>query len=105
MDPRVERVHEQIERMVTQMNKALGLDPADYSRRVSFGYIGNVDPSGSNDDRAWYVFLPHPGRVGTDADCLGSGHRTDDYAGAVRTAAMVSGALRFARWRAENPTL
>lgn len=44
---------------------------------LSFGYIGNVgvDRSGPFDDRSWYVFLPHPGRVGTPADCVG-GYRT-----------------------------
>jgi len=44
---------------------------------VSFGYIGNcgVDRSGPFDDRSWYVFLPHPGRVGTPRDNVG-GYRT-----------------------------
>lgn len=37
---------------------------------VSIGYIGNCERWG--DDRSWRVFLPHPGRVGTSADCLGS---------------------------------
>lgn len=40
---------------------------------ISFGYIGNVgvDRSGSYDDRSWYVFLPHPGRVGGYIDRVG----------------------------------
>lgn len=37
---------------------------------VSIGYIGNVYLDGT-DDRSWRIFLPHPGRVGTSADCLG----------------------------------
>ena len=41
---------------------------------ISFGYIGNVDRWG--DDRSWYVFLPHPGRVGTMLDRVG-GYSTD----------------------------
>jgi hypothetical protein len=41
---------------------------------VTFGYIGNsgVDRSGPFDDRSWRIFLPHPGRIGTYADCVGS---------------------------------
>ena len=48
---------------------------------VTFGYIGNcgVDRSGPFDDRSWYIFLPHPGRVGTYEDRIG-GFRTSDLA-------------------------
>jgi len=42
---------------------------------VSYGYIGNVWGDGT-DDRAWYIFLPHPNRVGTTADSIG-GYDTD----------------------------
>ena len=35
---------------------------------VTFGYLGNCDVCGGWDDRIWYVFLPHPGRVGTYSD-------------------------------------
>lgn len=46
---------------------------------VTFGYIGNCgsDRSGRFDDRSWYIFLPHPGRVGDYSDRLG-GYRTQD---------------------------
>lgn len=37
---------------------------------VTMGYIGNIYADGT-DDRAWSIFLPHPGRVGTEADRLG----------------------------------
>lgn len=45
---------------------------------ITFGYIGNVgvDRSGPFDDRSWYVFLPHPGRIGTYADRVFVGHKT-----------------------------
>jgi hypothetical protein len=48
---------------------------------VTFGYIGNcgVDRSGPFDDRSWYIFLPHPGRVGDYSDRVG-GYRTRDLA-------------------------
>ncbi len=43
---------------------------------ATFGYIGNCEmrPNGDYrfDDRAWSVFLPHPGRVGTYDDRIGS---------------------------------
>jgi hypothetical protein len=81
-------------------------DPADVCRRRvatlaeltgaewTFGYIGNV--SGARDDRRWYAFAPHPGRVGT----------ADDRIGGVPTeklgdlATMLAGALALARVQA-----
>lgn len=41
----------------------------------SYGYIGNVDHK--TDDRAWFIFAPHPGRVGTPKDRIG-GFSTED---------------------------
>ncbi|CAB4189613.1 hypothetical protein UFOVP1196_4 [uncultured Caudovirales phage] len=40
---------------------------------ITFGYIGNcgVNRNGPFDDRSWYIFLPHPGRVGTSDDRVG----------------------------------
>lgn len=38
---------------------------------VRVGYIGNVYPDG-RDDRAWSIFLGHPGRVGGMEDRIGS---------------------------------
>jgi hypothetical protein len=65
---------------------------------VSFGYIGNCDGAGY-DDRLWYLFLPHPGRVGTSLDRIG-GFRTDDEEGARRcfyeVAGFVKGHARYA---------
>lgn len=46
----------------------------------TFGYIGNVD--GAHDDRSWFAFRPHPGRVGTSDDRIG-GHSTEDLDGLV----------------------
>jgi hypothetical protein len=42
---------------------------------ITFGYIGNVERWG--DDRTWYVFLPHPGRVGDREDAVGLGTNFD----------------------------
>jgi hypothetical protein len=38
---------------------------------ITFGYIGNCERWG--DDRSWEIFLPHPGRIGTYADCVSLG--------------------------------
>lgn len=57
----------------------------------TFGYIGNVTPL--RDDRGWYAFRPHPGRVGTSADRIG-GHGTDEL---DKLANVLSGALAMAR--------
>ncbi len=38
----------------------------------TFGYIGNCGTGPySFDDRSWFAFRPHPGRVGTHKDCIG----------------------------------
>lgn len=57
----------------------------------TFGYLGNCDHR--RDDRAWYAFRPHPGRVGTYDDRIG-GVRTDQLSDLVPT---LSGALKMAR--------
>jgi hypothetical protein len=54
---------------IAECNAALGL--TDAKHKVTFGYLGNVAPNGSNDQRSWMVFLPHPGRVGRYEDHLG----------------------------------
>lgn len=56
----------------------------------TFGYIGNLTPHG--DDRGWFAFRPHPGRVGTSADRIG-GVGTDDLESLVP---VLRGALRMA---------
>lgn len=38
---------------------------------VTFGYIGNFERG--RDDRSFYIFLPHPGRVGTYEDSVSLG--------------------------------
>lgn len=62
----------------------------------SIGYIGNVTPA--RDDRTWYAFAAHPGRIGTSADRIG-GVATDDLA---TLATMLSGALALARVQANQ---
>jgi len=46
---------------------------------VSYGYIGNfwTDGRPDPDDRAWYIFLPHPDRIGTASDRIG-GYATNE---------------------------
>jgi hypothetical protein len=78
-----------IERLVKLLNEAIG-------GGVTFGYIGNVERWG--DDRSWMVFLPHPGRVGTDGDHIG-GFSTNDDEGAWLTVAQLQGALKMAKYR------
>lgn len=68
-----------IESHVETLNKTLGFDTGWENRvKVTFGYIGNLTPR--HDDRLWSVFLPHPGRVGTENDRVGS-VRTGDVDG------------------------
>jgi hypothetical protein len=51
---------------------------ADFiSTGISYGYIGNVWHSPYQDDRVWYFFAPHPGRVGTYADRRGGFDNAD----------------------------
>lgn len=51
---------------------------------VTFGYIGNCGVArwGKFDDRRWYLFLPHPGRVGTPHDSVG-GYSTESLGNMV----------------------
>ena len=75
-----EAARDAVQAAVDALNVARGIDPTDYNdrTRVTFGYIGNLE--GRKDYRCWYVFLPHPGRVGTSADSIG-GIATDDTDG------------------------
>ena len=69
-----------------ELNAALGL-AADAPHRVTVGYIGNGRLTSTGwdlSDVRWYVFLPHPGRVGTDADSVG-GWSTGSLEGIVAT--------------------
>ena len=79
------------------------MQPADRCQRLvemiseatgepwTFGYIGNVERR--RDDRAWYAFRPHPGRVGTAEDRIG-GVATEDLSTLAIT---LAGALKMAR--------
>lgn len=81
---------------VKMLTVELGLDPADWDGpKVSFGYIGDLTNRG-DDYRTWYVFLPHPGRVGTNEDSFG-GFSTGDVAGARACLGMVNAAIKVAR--------
>lgn len=87
-----DRVIDAINRVMNELNKMINGD-------ATFGYIGNL--SQFRDDRAWYVFLPHPGRVGTAEDRLG-GFSTGDINGARHTLTALSGALTMTRYLRAN---
>jgi len=66
-----------------ELNELLGL--TNERHKASFGYIGNgrLGPDGWNlDDCLWSIYLPHPGRVGTSEDRLGS-ITNNDVAGLI----------------------
>lgn len=44
---------------------------------ITFGYFGNCESWG--DDRTWYIFLPHPGRVGKYGDGVSLGRSSQLY--------------------------
>lgn len=57
---------------VAELNALLGLTDAEH--KVTFGYIGNGKLSANGwdlSDCRWSVYLPHPGRIGTDHDRVG----------------------------------
>jgi hypothetical protein len=68
----------------------------------TFGYIGNCSgipgTPAWRDDRSWFVFAPHPGRVGTHEDSFG-GVRTEDLAELLP---LISGAIALARIQARK---
>lgn len=76
--------HERCTRIVEMIAAATGDE-------WTLGYIGNVDRHG--DDRPWFAFRAHPGRVGTAADRIG-GLDLEDLA------PVLSGALQMARMQA-----
>lgn len=89
---------------VAALNEALGYsDTAWDAIRVTVGYVGNcamtqdADGFPAYDDRRWYVFLPHPGRVGTDEDRLTWGWATRDADGWQRAIDTATAATRVAR--------
>ena len=76
--------YERCQRLTERLAHATGED-------WTFGYLGNL--TARRDDRWWYAFRPHPGRVGRAHDNIG-GVATSDLG---RLAEMISGALQFAR--------
>lgn len=86
--------------IAARLDKVAGLLSEALGADVRCGYIGNCsgipDTPAWRDDRSWSIFLPHPGRVGTDADRIGC-VRTEDLAELLPLAAA---ALKLARWNA-----
>jgi hypothetical protein len=67
---------------------------------ITFGYIGNIERWG--DDRAWAVFLPHPGRVGGTGDSVALGETADLPKAAANWASIVSAARKRYHFCARN---
>lgn len=68
---------------IEELNRELGLT----EHKITFGYIGNgkLTPKGWDlSDCQWFVFLPHPGRVGRAEHRLG-GFETGSLEGIVAT--------------------
>ena len=63
---------------------------------LTFGYIGTAGHF--HDDRSWRVFAPHPGRIGTRADCFGD-HATDELDALLLAVA----SERFLHWVNKTP--
>lgn len=69
--------YESCQRLVKVLSSKTGID-------WTFGYLGNCSGSENTpafrDDRTWYAFAAHPGRVGTEVDRIGgfSTDRLDD---------------------------
>lgn len=78
-------VVEKCERLVTRLSATSGI-------AFKFGYIGNCDGRGY-DDRGWYAFAAHPGRVGNADDRIG-GYRTSELAELIP---VLQGALEMAK--------
>lgn len=60
---------------------------------ITFGYLGNVESWG--DDREWYIFLPHPGRVGKYGDGVSLGHTNHGYIAVGQWAGLEAQAREF----------
>ena len=87
---------------IAALNALLGLTDADHSHQVTFGYIGNGRMTSTGwdlSDCRWSVYLPHPGRVGTSADCVGyfQGGSLDGIVAARRELQAVVKGVRLAR--------
>jgi hypothetical protein len=93
---RYERIVGHIQKIVSELNAELGLpaNPMD-GANVTFGYIGNLEYG--RDDRLWFVFLPHAGRVGLETDRIG-GFATGDADGAQRCQVALSAFRHGISW-------
>jgi len=104
---RYEFIIGRIESAVLALNGELGYDATDLDGpRVTFGYIGNwgarlADGTYANDDRLRCVFLPHPGRIGTEKDRI-EGFRTGDASAAQTTFTALHYFLEGIRWSRRN---
>jgi hypothetical protein len=94
-----------IEALVAELNADLGLTLTD--NPITFGYIGDLNGYAPGtprhiDSRSFFVFLPHPGRVGTAADRIGGFAYGDAYgsAKALRRFRTFAAGARFGA----NPT-
>lgn len=85
---RYDRLIERVRKLVENLNEVIG-------GGATFGYLGNCDSR--HDYRCWYVFLPHPGRVGTADDRLG-GFGTNDLAGVESLVSQLHGAMIMAKY-------
>lgn len=60
--------YETCQRLVKVLSSKTGID-------WTFGYLGNCSgfegAPAYRDDRTWYAFAAHPGRVGTETDSIG----------------------------------
>jgi hypothetical protein len=85
-----DRAHATLARLVKALGEATGIP-------FSFGYIGNCEGTPGTpafrDDRSWFAFAAHPGRVGTHSDSIG-GYATDSLDQLVP---VLQGALALAR--------
>lgn len=83
------RDYDACQRLVAVLNKTTSLG-------WTFGYLGNCSgmegTPAFQDDRFWYAFASHPGRVGTARDRIG-GFSTSEL---DRLAAMLGGAVSLA---------
>jgi hypothetical protein len=79
-----QQVRERLDRQAVRLTEATGI-------KWTVGYIGNVGRAG--DDRSWFLFAEHEGRVGTRDDSIG-GVRTVDL---ELLASLAAGAVALAR--------
>lgn len=81
----VERIRATIDRLNREL---LCVETDDHDTpKITFGYIGNIATGAQlgskGDDTMWSVYLPHPGRVGTDKDRIGFFRHGDEAAAAA----------------------